>query len=314
MPQIFLRSANCTSRDDESGFTWLYPSPVVFGEPGDRIEVCVSLLQWFPILRNLDTPYELIEISPTDPNGSYGGMYWTTIIVPRGNYTANDIADRITKAFETFSDARYRLKASFDQTNLQLVIKRPDETSDLIAITGQDRIMAMCGFTGEPTYREVGYGFVGEEFVEIPGGGRSVWTGVGELRSPSLVNFAGATHAVVETSLLTTNVADGELSSSVLAKVPIVGQGFGELQTYQDTSTYSTMTEHEITSLTVRFRDSFGHPIEFGDLPWNMSLLFRVTPSGVYRPLESNYSPAPIETNQTDGRTNEFSGDSTQST
>jgi hypothetical protein len=165
----------------------------------------------------------------------------------------------------------------------------------------------MCGFaSGSQSYNLPGiWGFnAAWEWVEIPGD--PVWNGTEEVRSTSTVNFAGPTHAVVETSLQTTNVADDVLSSSVLAKVPIVGQGFGELQTYQDTATFSTLAEHEITSLTVRFRDSFGIPIDFGDLPWNMSLLFRLTPTGSYKALEEEYSQTHRETKPDDGNRTEL--------
>lgn len=287
--QIFLRSQNCTSRDDDSGYTWLYPTPVRFGEPGDDIQVCVSLLQWFPILRNVDGTNEYLDINPTDPDSMIGAAFWTTVFIPRGNYNVNDICTLITDAFKDVSDAQYRLVASFDDANLQLVIKRPaGAPSNLIAIKGSDRILRMLGFTGEPT----------TYYMAWPPWDPPVpaWTATDELRSQSIVNFAGPTHALVETSLQTTNVQDETLSSSVLCKVPIVGHGFGELQTYQDTSTFSTLADHEISSLTVRFRDSFGSPIDFGDIPWNMTLLFKLTPRGVYRPLTSNYSPPPDQT------------------
>lgn len=312
--QIFLRSQNATSRDDESGYTWLYPSPVVFGEPGDRIEVCVSLLQWFPIRRNLDVENEVLYVNHLDPTVGMGYMYWKTIPIPPGNYSADDIATAINNEYKN-STPNETLEASLDQSNLKLTIKRKSGSTlnQNIAIKGSTRILAMCGFTGEPTYREFGYWGPNEagEWVEFPGA--PVWMGMNQITSPSLVNFAGPSHAIIETSLQTTNVADETLSSSVLAKVPIVGQGFGELQTYNDTSTFSTLAEHEITSLTVRFRDSFGQPIDFGELPWNMSLLFKVTPTGTYRALETEYSDAPSTTTTTTQNGNPISDNRTQS-
>ncbi len=290
--QIFLRSQNCTSRDDESGYTWLYPKPVTFGQPGDLIEVCVSLLQWFPITRNIDRDDEYIVVSPRDPNGEFGFVF-NAISFARGNYSIDDIVRGINDYFRALP-ADERVEASFDQTNLKLVLKRPTESTlyEDIAIQGSPLLLNMLGFPpGSESYR-VG-GALPPSWVWVDGA-IPVWAGP-SLKSPSIVNFAGPTHATIETSLQTTNVADETLSSSVLAKVPIVGAGFGELQTYQDTSTFSTLAEHEITGLTVRFRDSFGNPIDFGDLPWNMSLLFRVTPSGVYTPLEDNYSDTPPE-------------------
>jgi hypothetical protein len=307
--QIFLRSGNATSRDDESGYTWLYPTPVVFGEPGDRIEVCVSLLQWFPIRRNLEIEGERLVINARNFVDDWTTVYyWVEILIPSGNYSVDGIVKIINDEYERFTDINDRVEAVFDSTNLRFILKRASGATRVapISIKGSDRIMAMLGFTGEPTYREPGiWGFDSAgNWVELPG--PAIWTGTDILTSPSLVNFAGPTHAIIETSLQTTNVADETLSSSVLAKVPIVGSGFGELQTYQDTSTFSTLAEHEITSLTVRFRDSFGTPINFGELPWNLSLLFKVTPAGTYRALETEYSKAPQET-PSDGNRNQLS-------
>jgi hypothetical protein len=134
--QIFLRSANAKTRDDEFGYQWLYPTPVVFGEPGDRIEVCVSLLQWFPVRRNLETDNEYIKFNPVDPGNSLWFAFWVQIDIPRGNYSANDIVSRITEAIKANS-YQDDLEASFDTTNLRLVIKwKTTSGSHHMAITG----------------------------------------------------------------------------------------------------------------------------------------------------------------------------------
>ena len=299
--QIFVRSGNATSVDDDGTYTWLYPTPVVFGQPGDDIQVCVSLLQFYPILKNLETIDEHFRAYPRDPNGPSPG-YGTLIPVPPANYNVNSLIEVFNKAWGT-AIPDDRLELTFDTSTLQFVIKRPSASTvdELITLKGSPRLLTMCGFTpGSETFLEYipGPYEQNEEgiWVEGPGTYVPVWTGMNEIRSPSVVNFGGPTHVVVETSLQSTNVADANLSSSVLAKVPIMGTGFGELVTFQDTSTFSTLADHEITSLSIRFKDSFDNPIRFGALPWNLTLLFKVTPAGTYQPLEKQYSVTPDQT------------------
>lgn len=304
--QIFLRSANATTIDDEGGYTWLYPAPVVFGEPGDKVEVCVSLLQFFPVQQNLPTPQAIVINYSSAPIEQSAYL----ITIPAGQWSV----DQITAAYDniTSSFASPRVRFTYDDKTLRARIASDDQAFFSIIITPTLAAALGLDVTGGAFYENGTLYYDPLTFATTPvppSWYLEVPSGVLEGIRP--VNFAGSTHLVMESSLQTTNVLDETLSSSVLCKIPVVGTGFGDLQTYQDTSTFSTLADSEITSLSVRFRNSFGEPVVF-DTPWNMTLLFRVTPTGAYRPLEAQYSRPPEETD--DGSRSEMASDRAQST
>ena len=62
------------------------------------------------------------------------------------------------------------------------------------------------------------------------------------ITSPNTINLAGARYIDVHASLQTTNVYDTHITSDVLARVP-VEVGFGELQTWTSSLSYSTIKD-----------------------------------------------------------------------
>lgn len=254
---IHLRASNATIQSDDGGYTWLFPSPVVLGEPNDRIEVQISSYQYYSAVRN-------VSARTLSING-------TPITIPDANYSAYDLLDLIRPALPA------GVTLEFEAPRMGFVF-----TSTTTPITVSGTLLRLMGFT-TTSYTDT------------------------TIRSERLCNLGGVTHLVVESSLLTTNVQDADLASSVLDKIPIEA-GYSELVTYRS-ETFSTMAEHEITHLTIRVLDDSGVPVDFGDTDWTMTLYFRVTPTGTYQPLSRNYLPA-VE--QNDGAPNELPADRTQ--
>ena len=274
--QIFLRSQHATTVA-EGVYTWLFPTPVRFGNPGDRVEVVLSLFQFIPIRRNIPIEYYItIDTRPGLPimTGETGS--WT-ITIPAGNYDAMTFAALINEGAKNLTD---EVSFTFDPTAMGFVLRKTTGFPLILGLQADFPLLRIMGISPPPPP---------DGFAWNPWDGTPTVYGDGVIRSDMLVNFAGPTYLTVETSLQSTNVADESLNSSILAKVPIQ-TGYADLQTWQDVTSFSTIADHEITSLAVQFKDSFGDVVDFQGIPWNATLLFRVTPSGVYQPLESNYS------------------------
>ena len=111
-------------------------------------------------------------------------------------------------------------------------------------------------------------------------------------------------------SLQTTNVYDTHITSDVLARVP-VEVGFGELQTWTSSLSYSTIKDVALSHICIRLTDDSGDPIEFiGELAWCLSLHVMVTQRNDYTTLKAIYSRS-ISDNTEHG---ELASDSTQGT
>ena len=288
--QIFLRSQYATTFAD-GVYTWLFPNPVRLGDPGDHVDVAVTLFQYISVRRNI--PFEdgwvgvTIRLGESPPTGV---QYYVQVSIPPGNYTAQSMAALITEGLKPLADP---VEFKFDETRMGFVVVG----GPMMQLTMSPSMLRILGFDLSPP----------DGVTWNPWDPPPTFSSY-PIRSNALINFAGPTYITVETSLQSSNVADATLSSSVLAKIPITS-GYADLQTYQDTISFSTIADHEITQLSIQFRDSFGDVVSFGNLPWNMTLLFKVTPTGTYKALEEEYSDAQKETTA-DGNRNPISDDS----
>lgn len=112
------------------------------------------------------------------------------------------------------------------------------------------------------------------------------------ITAPNVCDLGGATSIDVVTSLKTSNVQDTQVQTSTLGRVPITAD-YGQLQTYQGMLSWSTLADHLLTHLSVRFEDNEGDTVVFTK-GWSLTLYFQNFGGSTYNDMSEVYFPPDI--------------------
>jgi hypothetical protein len=94
----------------------------------------------------------------------------------------------------------------------------------------------------------------------------------GSLVSSDVIRLGGSRFLSISSSLALDTVTNSQMSSSVLARIPIVSD-FGMLQQYEaGTPLYARVFDHQLRHLAIRIQDDDNCDVDFQGSKWSLTL------------------------------------------
>jgi hypothetical protein len=87
------------------------------------------------------------------------------------------------------------------------------------------------------------------------------------LQSTRLINLSGSRHIELQSSLISQNVKNADMSTLTLCRIPLANYQFGDQIFYEPYPLGISIKDHSLTYLSLSFTDSDGNPYSFSDLP-----------------------------------------------